>query len=164
MIEFKSPKEIILTAGGSQLKINGSGIFSTTAAKFEVKAGQHLFTGGENLITEVPLLPYVGGNKFIELNYHYDDLAPIKGAAYKVIFEDGSILNGILDDKGYAKVDGVPEGKKYMVEFGEDPVEWIPPPLENIKPNDVEKAEMQTTLKKLELEYYRNGGENECFK
>ena len=38
-----------MTAGGSQLKINGLGIFSTTAAKFEVKAGQHLFKQGQKL-------------------------------------------------------------------------------------------------------------------
>ena len=53
IIEFKSPKEIILTAGGSQLKINGSGIFSTTGGKFEVKAGQHLFKDGQNVENNV---------------------------------------------------------------------------------------------------------------
>ena len=57
VIEFKSPKEIILTAGGSQLKINGSGIFSTTGGKFEVKAGQHLFVGGTKVLNKLPNLP-----------------------------------------------------------------------------------------------------------
>ncbi|MDF2419265.1 DUF2345 domain-containing protein, partial [Acinetobacter beijerinckii] len=42
-IEITSPKEIVITAGGSQIKLNGSGIFPTTGGKFEVKAGQHLF-------------------------------------------------------------------------------------------------------------------------
>jgi uncharacterized protein (DUF2345 family) len=42
-IEITSPKEIVLTAGGSQLKINADGVFSTTGGKFESKAGQHLF-------------------------------------------------------------------------------------------------------------------------
>ena len=46
-IEITSPKEIVLTAGGSQLKINSSGIFPTTGGKFEVKAGQHIFSGGQ---------------------------------------------------------------------------------------------------------------------
>ncbi|MGJ8757893.1 DUF2345 domain-containing protein, partial [Acinetobacter sp. HC8-3S] len=45
-IEITSPKEIVITAGGSQIKLNGSGIFPTTGGKFEVKAGQHLFMGG----------------------------------------------------------------------------------------------------------------------
>ncbi|WP_320109248.1 type VI secretion system Vgr family protein [Acinetobacter sp. YH12138] len=45
-VYITSPKELILTGGGSQLKINGSGIFPTTSGKFEVKAGQHKFVGG----------------------------------------------------------------------------------------------------------------------
>ncbi|MGE8550717.1 MAG: DUF2345 domain-containing protein, partial [Acinetobacter calcoaceticus] len=45
-IEATAAKEIVLTAGGSQVKITGSGIFMTTSGKFEVKAGQHLFMGG----------------------------------------------------------------------------------------------------------------------
>lgn len=46
-IEFTSPNEIVITAGGSQIKINSSGIFPVTGGKFEVKAGQHLFMGGQ---------------------------------------------------------------------------------------------------------------------
>ncbi|MDM1771975.1 DUF2345 domain-containing protein, partial [Acinetobacter indicus] len=42
-VYITSPTEINLTAGGSQIKINGSGIFPTTGGKFEVKAGQHKF-------------------------------------------------------------------------------------------------------------------------
>lgn len=48
-IEITSPKEIVITAGGSQIKLNGSGIFSTTGGKFEVKAGQHLFMGSASV-------------------------------------------------------------------------------------------------------------------
>jgi type VI secretion system secreted protein VgrG len=46
-IYITSPKEIKLIADGSELKINSSGVFATTSGKFEVKAGQHLFMGGE---------------------------------------------------------------------------------------------------------------------
>ena len=59
-IEITSPKEIVLTAGGSQLKINGSGIFSTTGGKFESKAGQHLFTGGATVNAQLPKMPESG--------------------------------------------------------------------------------------------------------
>lgn len=48
-IEITSPNEIVITAGGSQIKINSSGIFPVTGGKFEVKAGQHLFMGGQML-------------------------------------------------------------------------------------------------------------------
>ena len=157
-IVISSPKEVQITGASSQITINASGIFPKTGGKFQVNAGQHVFQGGASAMAEFPAMPMMNNNRFIELNYHYDDLTPIKGAAYKVILEDGSTLSGVLDDKGYAKVEGVPMDKKYMVEFGEDPVEWVPPPLENIKPNEAEKEKMQTQLKKLEQEYYKNGG------
>ena len=44
-----SPTEINLTANGSQVKLNGSGIFPVTGGKLEVKAGQHLFMGGSSI-------------------------------------------------------------------------------------------------------------------
>ena len=54
---LRAQKEIVLTAGGSQLKINADGVFSTTGGKFESKAGQHLFTSGAKVSYEVPQLP-----------------------------------------------------------------------------------------------------------
>ncbi|MDS7929453.1 type VI secretion system Vgr family protein [Acinetobacter sp. V102_4] len=44
-----SPTEINLTANGSQVKLNSSGIFPVTGGKLEVKAGQHLFMGGSSI-------------------------------------------------------------------------------------------------------------------
>ncbi|MCU4344440.1 type VI secretion system Vgr family protein [Acinetobacter pittii] len=44
-----SPTEINLTANGSQVKLNDSGIFPVTGGKLEVKAGQHLFMGGSSI-------------------------------------------------------------------------------------------------------------------
>ena len=63
-IEISSPKEIVITAGGSQIKLNGSGIFPTTGGKFEVKAGQHLFMGGANVNLSVPALPRFDKKEF----------------------------------------------------------------------------------------------------
>ena len=57
---YGSPKEIVLTAGGSQLKINGDGIFTTTGGKFESKAGQHSFVGGATVNAELPKMPESG--------------------------------------------------------------------------------------------------------
>lgn len=59
-VEITSPKEIVLTAGGSQLKINGDGIFTTTGGKFESKAGQHSFVGGAIVNAELPKMPESG--------------------------------------------------------------------------------------------------------
>ncbi|MDM1271157.1 DUF2345 domain-containing protein, partial [Acinetobacter indicus] len=56
-VDITSAKEIVLTAGGSQLRINASGIFPTTASKFEVKAGQHQFVPGTKVNMNLPFFP-----------------------------------------------------------------------------------------------------------
>lgn len=71
-IEISSPKEIVLTAGGSQIKINSKGVFVSTSAKFEAKAGQHCFEGGEKIIEEkisLPKSPTLFSNK---INYQWN--------------------------------------------------------------------------------------------
>ena len=120
-IEITSPKEIVFTAQGSQLKLNGSGIFPTTGGKFEVKAGQHLFMGGAKVSAELPYLPVHGESAgFIELNYVYEDLSPVQQATYELLFEDGTSKKGLLDVNGYAKIEGIELGKKAKVLYGED--------------------------------------------
>ncbi|KJV38141.1 VGR protein, partial [Acinetobacter brisouii] len=54
-VYITASKEIVLISDTSQVKINGSGVFVTTGSKFEVKAGQHVFTGGARV--DIPL-PY----------------------------------------------------------------------------------------------------------
>ena len=45
-IEITSPKEITLTAGGSQILLGGKGVLFKTGGKFEAKVSQHVFSGG----------------------------------------------------------------------------------------------------------------------
>ena len=123
-VYITSPKEIRLIADGSELKINGSGVFSTTGGLFESKASQHLFKSGSKVQPKNIGLPLLGETQnWMELNYHYDDLSPVKGAPFKVFFEDGSYRDGVLDEKGYAKLENVPKGKSEIY-YGEDPSEF----------------------------------------
>ncbi|WP_419180133.1 DUF2345 domain-containing protein [Acinetobacter pittii] len=104
-IEISASKEIVITAGGSQIKINGSGIFPVTGGKFEVKAGQHMFIAGGSASSTLPALPQLNmPPKELELKYVYDDLKPVAQAPYKLVFQDGSMQEGLLDGNGYAKV------------------------------------------------------------
>ena len=50
-------------AGGSQLIINKDGIKIITPAKFEVKAGQHLFKGGAHVQSVMPSFSSLAMNK-----------------------------------------------------------------------------------------------------
>ena len=97
-IEITSPKEIVITAGGSQIKINGSGIFPTTGGKFEVKAGQHLFMGGAKV--EVPERKFNSSPCY--LTYQVTDSAgkPLENTSYMMYFADGTVKNGKTNAKG----------------------------------------------------------------
>ncbi|MCH7315610.1 type VI secretion system Vgr family protein [Acinetobacter sp. ANC 3882] len=119
-IEITSPKEIVITAGGSQIKLNGSGIFPTTGGKFEVKAGQHLFMGGAKANSVLPHLPVMNLKPDdLVLEYLHSDGSPVKGADFEVLLSDGSIRKGKLDALGKAVVSGVPAGKA-KIQYGED--------------------------------------------
>ena len=102
-IELTSPKEIVLTAGGSQLKINANGVFSTTGGKFESKAGQHLFTGGATVNAELPKMPESG---IFSRRFDFSELINTNllkdGFKYKVInhTKKQNILASLMSSQG----------------------------------------------------------------
>jgi hypothetical protein len=58
----------------------------------------------------------------MELNLHDEWLMPVAGAAYTVVFEDGTQRQGHLDANGHARLEGVPN-LPARVFYGEDPAE-----------------------------------------
>ncbi|MCI3878613.1 type VI secretion system Vgr family protein [Acinetobacter higginsii] len=96
-IEITSPKEIVITAGGSQLKLNGSGIFPTTGGKFEVKAGQHLFMGGENVHATIPLMPKLGLHKIQFELRDTETQALLPFTSYMLMNDQGHVSYGKTD-------------------------------------------------------------------
>ncbi len=56
-VEITASKNIILTAGGSQIKIGGDGITLTTPSAMNYKAAQHVFAGGASVHVQLPNLP-----------------------------------------------------------------------------------------------------------
>src|SRR5690606_39151685 len=84
---------------GSQLKINGSGIFTTTGGKFESKAGQHSFVGGATVNAQLPKLPERG---VFSRRFDFKDLISKElledGFKYKVINKNKNTeFIGLLD-------------------------------------------------------------------
>ncbi|MCU4641227.1 type VI secretion system Vgr family protein [Acinetobacter courvalinii] len=98
-IEITSPKEIVITAGGSQIKLDGSGIFPITGGKFEVKAGQHLFMGGAKVTTKSPELAMLPD---YHLTYVAKDMDgnPLKNRKYLMILQNGEMISGVTDGQG----------------------------------------------------------------
>jgi type VI secretion system secreted protein VgrG len=102
-IEISSPKEIVITAGGSQIKLNGSGIFPVTSGKFEAKAGQHLFMGGSKLAIPKYSLPKIGEINQYSLRYQMldDNGSPLINKKYIAFLDSGKTAEGITDSNGF---------------------------------------------------------------
>ena len=117
-IEATASKEIVLTAGGSQVRITGSGIFMTTGGKFEVKAGQHVFMGGGSANSSLPYLPEQGKQKygvwFDVMDKQGNKLKP--GTEYIIFDEnDKEIERGKLDRTGLIKLETEEPNKQYKI-------------------------------------------------
>ncbi|MCH2072149.1 DUF2345 domain-containing protein [Acinetobacter pittii] len=98
-VYITSPTEINLTANGSQVKLNDSGIFPVTGGKVEVKAGQHLFMGGAKVATQSPELAMLPD---YHLTYIAKDLDgnPLKNKKYLMILQNGEMVSGVTDGQG----------------------------------------------------------------
>ncbi|WP_127494547.1 type VI secretion system Vgr family protein [Acinetobacter calcoaceticus] len=121
-IEATAAKEIVLTAGGSQVKITGSGIFMTTGGKFEVKAGQHLFMGGGSANANVPALPDLR-IKNEHRNFQAIDSSknePLEGIPYSILNKRTGIKSyGFTNEKGMTKTIKSAENDELVVNWFE---------------------------------------------
>ncbi|EXB42054.1 rhs element Vgr family protein [Acinetobacter baumannii 1461963] len=118
---ISSPKEVKITGGSSQITLNGSGIFPKTGGKFQVNAGQHLFQGGASASVQSNLPPPPKSTQgVLELFHEYAHGAFVKGAGYTVSDNLGKVVNGKLDDKGFARVSGLATGSVKVL-FDPDP-------------------------------------------
>ncbi|WP_347019116.1 type VI secretion system Vgr family protein [Acinetobacter calcoaceticus] len=103
-IEATAAKEIVLTAGGSQVKITSSGIFMTTGGKFEVKAGQHLFMGGGSVNSSLPKLPEVDNPFVLQYLVKNKENQVMSGKPYIFLDDEGNIHRGTTDKDGFMKL------------------------------------------------------------
>ncbi|WP_151764232.1 DUF2345 domain-containing protein, partial [Acinetobacter soli] len=97
-VYITSPKEINLTVNGSQLKLNDSGVFSTTGGKFEVKAGQHIFEGGEKVT--VPEMSFNDSPCYLTYRVTDTQGKPLKDKHYVMYLADGSVKKGKTNGLG----------------------------------------------------------------
>ena len=124
-IEITSPKEIVINASGSQLKINSGGVFSTTGAKFEAKAGQHVFSGGMKVEYELPQLMNdikKFSRKFKLLDSQQNVLV---NTIYCVVKKNGELIHGKSDKYGYTRRIHTLESEQLRIYVGSEAKEVI---------------------------------------
>ncbi|MDS7930689.1 hypothetical protein RMB13_14645 [Acinetobacter sp. V102_4] len=90
-------------AGGSRIVINDKGITIITGGKFEVKAGQHIFKSGEQVVSHFPVLPESKGIFNLSVQLIDNQNALYKNKAYFAISESGKQFEGMTDENGYTQ-------------------------------------------------------------
>ncbi|OTG86056.1 hypothetical protein B9T35_18085 [Acinetobacter sp. ANC 3832] len=125
-IEISSPKEVVITGASSQLTLNGSGIFPKTGGKFQVNAGQHIFQGGAHVNASQQVLKSNNAKGVLELFNNYIHGEAIKQGKFKVVDVQGKEHQGVLDDKGFARVSGIIPGSVKVFFEGDQRDPWAP--------------------------------------
>lgn len=123
-IELTSTKEIDIKAGGSQLIVNGNGVFIKTGGKFEVKSGQHVFTSGEKVSYEIPELPNtpIFSNRLDIYDLFWaNDFSQLSYKAF--VPETSSFTSGSIDEHGRTGKISTPDPEKVQVLVGSND-EW----------------------------------------
>ncbi|WBS04811.1 type VI secretion system tip protein TssI/VgrG [Pseudoduganella sp. SL102] len=154
---------VLLTAQGAYLRLSGGNIEVHGPGTMSFKASMKELAGPKSEAPSLPALPKPGQvENFLELNYRWDDLQPMVGAPYKVLFDNGTSRSGKLDANGFARLENVP-ATGASVTFGED--ERDAQPRKKQKPNALAGSkpksdeEAQRLLERYlaqEAEYYKS--------
>nr|WP_312510880.1 type VI secretion system Vgr family protein [Massilia sp.] len=123
-IEIHAKDEVMISAGGSSIKIDASGITNTTPGKWTANASMHLMPGPG---TSNYVMPHLQKSELqktdLEFRHLTDWGAPLAGAAFKATLSDGSTRKGTLDAEGIARISGVPAGTMAKIEYDYRPLE-----------------------------------------
>ncbi|MDC5123757.1 hypothetical protein NRA16_17745 [Acinetobacter baumannii] len=70
--------------------------------KFLVKAGQHQFKPGEQVVSHFPILPEVNNGLFnVSVQLTDGENIPHRNKAYFAVTESGKLIEGVTDSDGY---------------------------------------------------------------
>ncbi|MCL6233841.1 hypothetical protein M5F03_01420 [Acinetobacter sp. ANC 5579] len=98
-------------AGGSQIIINKEGITFITPAKFEAKAGQHLFKNGAKVSTQLPTLPVAKQPYILQYLVKAKDNIPLANKPYFIIDQAGNLQKGVTNAEGLMKLNTTPSAQ-----------------------------------------------------
>ncbi len=122
-IEIHAKEEVVISAGGSFIKINASGITNGTSGKWISHASTHSF---ELPTTNAYVMPHLLKADLqktdLEFRHLTDWGVPLAGAAYKATLSDGSVRKGTLDVQGIARISDVAAGTTAKIEYDYKPL------------------------------------------
>jgi len=142
-IEVAASQGVLLTSGGAYIRIQGGNIEIHAPGNIDIKGAQHAFNGPTSAPYDLPALPKGDLHNKLELNLTDNNLKPVPGAPYKVVFDNGTTLAGKLDANGHAVLHDVPDGTARAF-FGEDPRPFVQQSLPAVK--SLEQADILKEL------------------
>ncbi len=99
-VEIRAKEEVLITAGGSFIRLNASGITQGTSGAWEAKAATHAMPGPTTLAYEMnrssAVLPF--DEEFV-LRWPYDK-SPVKNRRFEIVRGDGTKVRGMTDAQG----------------------------------------------------------------
>ncbi|NQE49615.1 type VI secretion system Vgr family protein [Herbaspirillum rubrisubalbicans] len=99
-VEIHAKDEVVISAGGSFVKINASGITQGTRGAWEAKAATHSMPGPATLAHEMNKFPdQMPFDEEFVLKWPYDQ-SPVKNRRFEIIRGDGTKIRGVTDDSG----------------------------------------------------------------
>jgi len=123
-IEIHAKEEVMISAGGSFVKINASGITNGTSGKWIAQASMHEMPGPATKPYVMPhLLKPELQKTDLEFRHLTDWGAPLAGAAYKATLSDGSVRKGMLDTQGIGRLSDLPPGTSAKIEYDYKPIQ-----------------------------------------
>ena len=123
-VEIHAKEEVIISAGGSFVKINSSCITNITSGTLTAHASMHTMPGPATKPYVMPhlLKPEIQKTD-LEFRHLTDWGAPLAGAAYKAILSDGSVRKGTLDAQGIGRLSDLPPGVGAKIEYDYKPIQ-----------------------------------------
>jgi type VI secretion system secreted protein VgrG len=123
-IEIHAKEEVVISAGGSSVKINASGVTNSTSGTWTAQASMHTMPGPATNPYVMPHIAKADLHKTdLEFRHLTDWGVPLAGAAYKATLSDGSTRKGTLDTQGVARISDVPVGATAKIEYDYKPVQ-----------------------------------------
>lgn len=120
-IEISTPSQLTLTAGGCRIRMSGGAIDIKAPGPVNIHGSVKNLTGPASVNPVLPHLPQGDINPSdIAFRYTYHDGEPVKAAAYKAIFADGTTTTGVLDAEGHARIENAPSPTAQII-YGKDP-------------------------------------------
>ncbi|KMN76218.1 hypothetical protein VK98_22310, partial [Chromobacterium sp. LK11] len=99
-ITVAAKQEILLNvSGGAYIRIAGGNIELHCPGKVSVKGASHQMSGPTSLAKELNKMPSSKFDEEFVMKWPYDG-KPVKGRAFKLIREDGTVIHGITDAEG----------------------------------------------------------------